>query len=268
MLTALTRAVSPTIADCQLTFLDRQPIRWELAVRQHAAYEQTLAELGARVLRLPDAPDLPDAVFVEDTAIVLDEIAVICPMGAESRRAETRDTAEALAPYRRVTWLDAPTWATPVHDAPPTLEGGDVVRAGRTLYVGLSSRSNEVGIAQLRHELSPFGYSVRAVPMNGCLHLKSACAFLGRNTILLNPAWVDLRVFQHFEILHVPEAEPMSADVLPIGDTLVVTADCPQLRALLERRGFTTRALDLSELQKAEAGTTCMSILFNAVSPG
>jgi dimethylargininase len=254
MLTALTRAVSPTILDCELTFLERQPINLELAVRQHAAYEQTLADLGARVIRLPSAPHLPDAVFVEDTAIVLEEIAVICPMGVESRRAETSATAEALAPYRRLIWL------TP----PATLEGGDVVRAGRTLYVGRSARSNDAGIDQLRHAVAPYGYAVCAVPVAGCLHLKSACAFLGTNTMLLNPNWVDPAIFRDFEILTVPDSEPMSADVLPIGGTIVTTADCPALEALLQQRGFTTRALDLSELQKAEAGTTCMSILFEA----
>jgi dimethylargininase len=252
MLTALTRAVSPTILNCELTFLDRQPIQLDLALRQHAAYEQALADLGARIIRLPDRPDLPDAVFVEDTAIVLDEIAVICPMGVESRRAEARDTAEALAPYRHLERL------TP----PATLEGGDVVRAGRSLYVGLSARSNAAGIEQLRAAVGRHGYTVCAVPMSGCLHLKSACAFLGHNAMLLNPDFVDPSVFRGFDILNVPKSEPMSADVLPIGDTIIVTADCPALHVLLQDRGFTTRSLDLSELQKAEAGTTCMSILF------
>jgi dimethylargininase len=252
MLTALTRAVSPSILECELTFLTRQPIQLELAMRQHAAYEKALADLGARIVRLPDRPHLPDAVFVEDTAIVLDEIAVICPMGVESRRGETRDTAEVLAPYRHLARL------TP----PATLEGGDVVQAGRTLYVGLSARSQAAGIAQLRAAVWPHGYTVCAVPMGGCLHLKSACAFLGHNTMLLNPDFVDPGIFQNFEIIHVPKSEPMSADVLPIGGTILVTADSPDLQALLEQRGFPTRSIDLSELQKAEAGTTCMSILF------
>jgi dimethylargininase len=258
MLKALTRAVSPTILDCELTFLQRQSIDLELAVRQHAAYEQTLADLGARVIRLPDAPHLPDAVFVEDTAIVLDEVAVICPMGVESRRAETSDTAQALMPYRRLNWL------TP----PATLEGGDVVHAGLTLYVGRSARSNDAGIEQLRQAIAPYGYAVCAVPVDGCLHLKSACAFLGKNTMLLNPDWVDPERFRNFGILTVPKCEPMSADVLPIGETIVTTSDCPALQALLQHHGFTTRSLDLSELQKAEAGTTCMSILFNASQEG
>lgn len=253
MLTAVTRAVSPTIVDCELTFLERRPINLELAVRQHAAYEQTLADLGARIIRLPNRPHLPDAVFVEDTAIVLDEIAVICPMGVESRRAEARDTAEALAPHRPLAQLKAPA----------TLEGGDVVRAGRSLYVGQSARTNDIGIEQLRQAIGPYGYSVCAVPVDGCLHLKSACAFLGRNTILLNPDWIDPAIFRNYEILTVPKSEPLSADVLTIGGVTVVTADSPALQTLLQRRGFTTRALDLSELQKAEAGTTCMSILFD-----
>jgi dimethylargininase len=254
MLTALTRAVSPSIVNCELTFLERQPIQLDLAQRQHAAYEQALRDLGARIVRLPDRPELPDAVFVEDTAIVLDEIAVICPMGVESRRAEARDTADALAPFRHLVRL------TP----PATLEGGDVVRAGRTLYVGLSARSNAAGIEQLRAAINPHGYTVYAVPMSGCLHLKSACAFLGQNTILLNPDFVDAGMFPNFEILNVPKNEPMSADILPVGSTIIVTADAPALRALLDQRGFKTLALDLSELQKAEAGTTCMSILFEA----
>ncbi len=254
MLHAITREVSPKIADCELTHLQRAPIRYDLAARQHAAYQRALTGLGAKIIRLPPRPEHADGVFVEDTAIVLDELAVICRMGAESRRGEEQDTSTAIAPYRSIARLAYPA----------TLEGGDVVRAGRTLYVGESSRTNTEGIAQLRHILVKHDYKVIGVPVTGCLHLKSACAYLGGKMILVNPEWVDETIFRGYEILHVPLSEPNSADVLPIGSTIIATADCPELQGILRKRGFAVCAVDLSELQKAEAGTTCMSILFDA----
>lgn len=252
MIHALTRPVSPSIINCQLSFIDRQPIDFAIAQRQHADYEQALTNLGAQICRVPAAPQLPDACFVEDNAVVLDEIAVICAMGTESRRPEIDAVAAALMPYRKLARL------TP----PATLEGGDVLAVGRTLYVGMTARTNEAGIAQLRAIVQPFGYEVRAVNVTGCLHLKSACAFLGRDTILINPDWIDPQVFSGFSILDVPVDEPMSADILRIGETLVFPKAYVSLSALLRDRGFTVQPVDLSEFQKAEGGPTCLSVLF------
>ncbi len=179
---AITREVSPSINDCELSFHRRQVIDVAKARKQHAAYQGCLAELGARVVSLPADAELPDSVFVEDPAVVLDEIAIIARLGAASRRPEARSLADALAPFRPLEFLREPA----------TLEGGDVLRIGRSIYVGLSQRTNHEGVEQMRRLLAPFDYEVLAVEMRGCLHLKSACSYLGRGTLLLHRACVDL----------------------------------------------------------------------------
>ena len=244
--------------DCQLAFAERRPIDIGKAIAQHDEYEACLRSLGMEVVSLPALPDLPDAVFVEDPAIVLDEVAVMTRMGAESRRGESASLAEAVARFRPLRWITEPG----------TLEGGDVVRIGRTLFVGRSARSNEAGIAQLGRELAPFGYMVKGVAMRGCLHLKSACTYLGRDTVLANRDWVDLAGLDRpghrpggLCHIDVAEGEPGAADVLAIGDTAIIPASFPVTARILERAGWNVLAIDVSELQKAEAGVTCMSLI-------
>jgi dimethylargininase len=256
MLIALTRAVSPNINNCELTFHEQQPIDVARAAAQHHAYEDALRRLGVEVIRLPAAPDLPDAVFVEDTAIVVDEVAVIPLMGAASRRAETASVAAMLAAYRPLGHLEAPA----------TLDGGDVLRVGRRLFVGLTRRTNEAGIAQLRSHLAPFGYEVEAVKVTGCLHLKSACTSIGMGALLINRDWVEASRFAGFELVDVPATEPGAANTLLIGETVILPSAFPQTIALLERRGLNVHAVDVSEFQKAEGGVTCKSIIFTAPS--
>ncbi len=254
MLTAITRGVSASLAAGELTFRDRVPIDISLARRQHEAYERTLAQLGVRVDHLPPEDSLADAVFVEDIGMMLDEIGIVTSPGAESRRAETESMARALGRYRPVKQLTTPA----------TLDGGDVVRIDRTLYVGLSSRTNQAGIDQLGALLSPLGYTVRAVPVKGALHLKTACTYAGRGVLLANPEWASLTAFGDIDVLTVDDAEPWGGSVLAVGDTLVMAASFPRTRAKLEARGFTVAPVDLSELQKAEGGPTCLSIVFDA----
>ena len=148
------------------------------------------SELGATVIALPAEPDLPDSVFVEDPAVVVDEVAVIARLGAESRRAEAESLAHALAPFRPVQWMKEPA----------TLEGGDVIRIGSTLYVGVSQRTNVDGIAQLADLLAPYGYEVRPVEVRGCLHLKSGACCLGRDTLLVNRDWIDAGAFKDYTV--------------------------------------------------------------------
>jgi dimethylargininase len=252
MLRALTRQVSSTFASCELTFFDRQPIDVAKAIEQHRAYEACLAEFGAKVISLPADPRFPDGVFVEDSAIVLDEVAVIVRPGAESRRGETESIAKALAPFRELRYIREPA----------TLEGGDVVHIGDTLYVGLSQRTNREGIAQLTELLKPFGYRVKAVEVNGCLHLKSGACWAGGDMILANRQWINASVFRDFKIIDVAVDEPSAADVLPIGRKLLVPANFVHTSEILEAAGIGVRNIDVSELQKAEAGVTCMSLLF------
>src|SRR5262249_26058990 len=150
MLTALIRPPTAALARCELTYLAREPIDVALALLQHAAYVACLQALGLRILALPPEPDLPDAVFVEDAAIVVDEVAVMPRPGATTRQGEVGSVAEALRPYRTLRFLAAPA----------TLDGGDVLRIGRTFYVGAGGRTNEEGVAQLREHLAPHGYQV------------------------------------------------------------------------------------------------------------
>lgn len=255
MLTAITRAVSPALNDCELEHLERQEIDISKASEQHREYEGCLRSLGVSVLSLPAEPDLPDSMFVEDPAVVVKEAAVMTRMGALSRRPESESLAVALARFRPLRWLREPA----------TLEGGDVLRLGSAVFAGLSSRSNAEGIAQLAAELSPFGYSVRGVGVRGCLHLKSACCAIGERTILANRAWFDTAAFEGFEIVDVPPDEPRAANVLTVGETVIVPESFPATARLLERRGWKVRTLDISELMKAEAALTCSSILLETV---
>ncbi len=252
MLIAVTREVSRSIARCELTHLSRVQIDLELARAQHLRYQQALAELGCKVVSLPEQPELPDAVFVEDVAIVLDECAVITRPGAESRRPETGPVADKLREYRKLVLIEAPG----------TLDGGDVLRVGQTLYVGLSGRSNSAAVDQLRALISPYGYTVKAVDVNGCLHLKSAVSQVAENTLLVNPRWVKPVDFGAVEWLEVDPAEAYAANTLLIGKSIIYPTSFPRTRQRLEQRGIRVVAVDVSELQKAEGAVTCCSLVF------
>lgn len=251
---AVTREVSPALGDCELSYVPREAIDVARAGAQHRDYQRALEILGCRLLTLPAEPDLPDSVFVEDVAIVLDEVAVLTRPGALSRRAEVASVAEVLRSYRPVLAIAAPG----------TLDGGDVLRVGCTLYVGESARSNAAGIAQLRELLADHGYAVQGVPTRGCLHLKSAVTQLGDDTLLLQPEWVDRDRFADFRVIEVDPAEPHAANVLRIGDALVIPASFPRTRQRLLDAGFNVMAVDVSELQKAEGAVTCCSLVFRA----
>ena len=252
MLTAITRAVSPAIVHCELSFIDRKPIDLATAQEQHHAYETLLQKLGARLISLPAEPELPDSMFVEDPAIVLDELAVILPLGTETRRPEAASLAQALAKFRKLEYVSLPG----------TLEGGDVLRIGRKIFVGLTQRSNAEGIRQLAAILAPHNYEVIVVPVTGCLHLKSAVTLLGRNTLLANRAWFDAAPLAGHEWIDVDPAELHAANALAFGGTIIFPASFPRTRARIEARGFHVTSLDISELQKAESGLTCSSLLF------
>lgn len=253
MLTAITRAVSPSINRCELGYLSRQPIDVDKAAEQHRQYEGCLRELGVSVVSLPAEPEMPDSMFVEDPAVVVNEVAVMTRMGAESRRKESDSLAAALATFRPLRWMRQPA----------TLEGGDVLRIESILYVGLSARTNSDGVTQLATELAPFGYSVWPVEVRGCLHLKSACSYAGDQTILANSDWIDTTIFRGLRIIDVPREEPRAANVLAVGETVLVPAAFPATAEVLEGLGRKVRTLDISELMKAEAGLTCSSILFH-----
>lgn len=252
---AITRQISPRFNECELTHLDRQPIDLNLARAQHQQYEAALRELGCEVISLPPEPDLPDSVFVEDVALVFDEVAVITRPGADSRKPETESIARTLSPYRTLLTVEAPG----------TLDGGDVLRVGRIVYVGLSSRSNRSGLEQLQRILAPYGYTVNGVEVTGCLHLKSAVTQVGDDTLLINPAWVDRSIFGETHFIDVDDSEPSAANAVWIDDAAIYPASFPGTRRRLEEAGLQVRIVDATEVAKAEGAVTCCSLVFRRV---
>ncbi len=264
MLIALTRSVPPAIDKCELTHLAREPIDYARAVAQHALYEAALASLGCLVKRLPDLPGHPDSVFVEDTAVVFDDVAVMARPGAASRRGESATVEAALAPYRRLAFIAAPG----------TLDGGDVLVTSGRVFVGISGRTNEDGARQLAAILAPYGIETIGVRVTGCLHLKSAVT-LARlrhgyggqaDMLLINPRWIDGDVFKDFALIEVDTSEPAAANVLRIGDRVICAGEHPRTRARLDAAGLTTLAIDAGELAKAEGGLTCGSLVFHSAN--
>lgn len=248
---AIVRHVSAAMARCELTYVERQPIDLVLAREQHAAYVKALAAAGASATTLPADDSLPDSVFVEDTAVVLDSLAVMAMPGAPSRRPEVPPVRDALGRFRRIVAIVLPG----------TLDGGDVLRVGRTLFAGRSRRTNDEGIRQLAEFARADGYGVVPVRVTGCLHLKSAVTVIAPDTVLMNRAWIDPAPFARFRILDVAPDEPSAANTLTLGGRVHLSQRFPATRDLLERAGFTTVPLDLSEMEKAEGAVTCCSLI-------
>jgi dimethylargininase len=223
----------------------------DIAARQHAAYCQALGDCGCEVRTLELYRHLPDCAFIEDTAIVLDEVAVLASMGAGSRRDEPARIEPILGEYREIKRI--PDSAT--------LEGGDVLRAGRTLLVGQSGRTNAEGIGALAVIAKHYGYRVIGVAVRGCLHLKTACSLLPDGRLLVQPAWIDVAALDGFELVHVPDAEPWGANVATVGEFVLASAANVRTADLLRAHSFAVRNVDLSEFGKAEGGVTCLSLL-------
>jgi dimethylargininase len=250
---AVTRKISSAMTRCELTHLQRTAIDVALAREQHHAYERVLRQLGCQVETLAEEPELPDSVFVEDTAIVLDEVAVITRPGAASRRAETASIAAALGKYRELVRIESPG----------TLDGGDVLRVGRTLYVGTSSRSNASGIEQLGASLRTFGYRVLPAAVRGCLHLKSAVTQVIADALLINSRYVERDPFQGVGFIEVDESEPSGANALMLGQDVVYSNSYPRTAEILRRHGIRVHTVDMSETEKAEGAVTCCSLLLS-----
>jgi dimethylargininase len=249
---ALTHVPSPNMDYGQRTHVARLSIDYPLAVQQHEEYCTMLSACGAEVRTLDVNRALPDSTFIEDTAIVLDEVAVLASMGTEIRRGELAGIETELRKYREVYRTEAPL----------TIEGGDVLRVGRTLLVGVSSRTGLPGVQALEAIGGRYGYRVRAVPVRHCLHLKTACTALPDSSLLLNPSWLDVQSLPGFEKLPVPQSEPWAANTLTVGTTVCIAAAHAQTAELIRRRGFDVRTVHLSEFAKAEGGVTCLSLLF------
>jgi dimethylargininase len=258
MLTVVTHLPSPALQECELTFVESEPINFDKATREHDNYCALLEKCGAQVIRLRDNLSLPDSVFVEDPVIVFNEVAVLTSMGVESRRKELPFLETFFSQYRHVEKISLPA----------KIEGGDVLKIGRTIFVGQSPRTNKQGIQSLRKIIEPLGYKVTPVKVTGCLHLKTGCTALDDKTVLINPDWVDATPFADYNKLKVLPQEPFGANVLPIQKTLCMNAAFPDTIDMVRSLGYKVAETDITEFVKAEAGLTCMSIPFYQNLPG
>lgn len=251
MTLAITRHVSPRFNECEITHIERTPIDVEKARQQHAAYVHTLVELGCQVIELPEEPNLPDSVFVEDTAFILPELAVITRPGADSRKPEIESIIPALAPLRRLVHVAAPA----------TVDGGDVLVIGKNIFIGRSTRSNQAAADQLQEALHADGYTVRMLAMTDCLHLKTAVTRVDDHTLLINKNWVDPANFHGYDLIEIDASEPFAANCLPVCGKIIYPTTFPKTRKRLEEHGFQIAEVDLSELAKAEGAVTCCSLI-------
>ncbi len=238
---------------CTRTYVAPTSIDYGQALRQHKEYCRTLRACGVEAHTLEVNGEYPDCAFVEDTAIVLDELAALASMGEPSRRAEPAGIEPELKRYREVHRVRLPA----------TIEGGDVLRVDRTLLVGLSSRTNSEGVSALEQIVRRHGYRVVAVAVRGCLHLKTACTALPDGRLLVNSAWLDTNALRGFESIHIPDEEPWAANVAHIGTSVCISAAHVRTAELIRELGFDVQPVDLSEFAKAEGGVTCLCILFD-----
>ena len=254
MLIAITRAVSPSINECELTNLERQPINYERACQQHKQYVTALRLLGLEVQTLPADLHLPDSVFVEDMALVLDECAVITRPGADSRKPEVDSIVKVLTPYRKLFHIQAPA----------RVDGGDILRVDKKIYVGLSTRSDNSAVEQMQEYLQPYGYEVKSVAVTGCLHLKSAVTQVTEDTLLINPEWVGKDLFSGMKFIEIDPSEPYAANAVMIRETIIYPTSFPKTQKRLEAAGIRMVMVDADELAKAEGAVTCCSLIFQA----
>ncbi|MHC4943012.1 MAG: dimethylarginine dimethylaminohydrolase family protein [Planctomycetota bacterium] len=223
-----------------------------LMLKQHQAYVDTLKALGLEVIELEAEPAHPDAHFVEDTAVVIPEAAIITRPGAPSRQGEVKSIEKVLSRFRELRRIEPPG----------TLDGGDVLQAGRRFFIGLSERTNAEGAGQLGTVLESYGYPWTTVPVGEGLHLKSGVNWVGENSLLVTGTFKDRQVFHEFDKIVVEVGEDYAANTLWINDSLLMAAGYPKTREKLEALGSKIIELDVSEAQKMDGGLTCMSIRF------
>jgi dimethylargininase len=249
---ALTREVPESIARCELTHVARAPIDLARAREQHAAYERALASVGCEIARLPALHEHADSVFVADPAVVLDELAVIARPGAASRRGEIPTIEAALAQLRPLARIEPPG----------TLDGGDVLLLGRELFAGLSRRTNAEGVRQLAVHVAAYGYSLRALEVEGALHLQTAVTRAAERALLVNPHWIDTALLPaDWERIEVDAREPFAANVLYVRGATLCSAAFARTNERLAAHGARVISVAADELAKAEGGVTCCSLL-------
>ncbi len=249
---AIVRRPSPRIAEGEVTHINRRPMDVELAFVQYAAYLALLQRHGVELIHAPEADEHPDGLFVEDALVVVDGQAILTRPGADSRRGEI-DTIRPL-----VESLGLPL---AVITAPGTLDGGDVLCVGRHIFVGMTTRTSPVGFDHMHRIAASIGRTAIPVDVPGCLHLKSAITALPDGSLIGVPGWFDATVFEHLGYRVHAAGEETGGDVLCLGNTVVLPADAPHTAQIIRDLGFDVDPIDVGELQKIEAGVTCMSVV-------
>ena len=249
---AITGGVSRRIDACQLTHRSREEVNYEKACSQLEQYCQLLGRWGVDLMPVAASDSHPDCCFVQDTAVVLDEVCVIASMGAETRLGEVAEVEKIIAPLRKIRHILSPA----------TLDGGDVVQFGKRLFVGLSTRTNARGIAALAEIVECFGYTVIPVVVNGGLHLTTGCGIVNDETVLLNPRWLDAFAFSGLRQLYVPEDEPWAANTIRIDNNVCLEEGALQTVDLVQPYAGNIATLDISEFRKAEGSLSCLSLIF------
>ena len=248
---AITRTPGENFAQ-GLTTSDLGPPDYELILKQHAAYIDTLESIGLEVIVLDEERDYPDANFVEDTAVVTPDLAVIARPGAGARQGEEDSIAPVLARYRKTVRIVEPG----------NLDGGDVLMVGNHFFIGISERTNKDGAAQLGKFLEKYGNTWDAVPVGAGLHLKSSINYIGNNTLLVTEEFAKKAAFQKYEKIIVNSDEEYAANTLWINDYLITPAGFPNTRRQLDVAGMKVIELDMSEVRKMDGGLTCLSLRF------
>lgn len=252
MKTAILRTPPPGLEHCELTHIGRTPIDPVLALNQHQNLARILADCNYSVITLPPVPGLPDSSFVEDTALILPEAAILLPLGTGSRSAE----AELIrAPLQELFG------SVRVIPPPVRIEGGDILRTGKQLFVGISTRTDVAGAEALADITDEWGYEVSTVEIGGSLHLKTAVTAPDDRTVLLNPEWVDPAAFGDRDVIEVDGSEPFAANILRLWNKIVAHKGFPRTTGRLRNAGFEVVETDISEFLKAEAGLTCLCLL-------
>ena len=245
---ALVREPSPSFVDALSEHPLKGTIHFARAFEQHRQYVQALNQLGMDVLFLASLKDCPDGVFVEDTAVVTDEVAFLCSFKEESRQSETPSVLQELEKFRKIEVLEPPL----------LVDGGDVLQTEDTVFMGLSRRTNQEAVDFFQSRLDR---KVVPVPVSHGLHLKTAATYLGKNIIVANPSKVDTSIFSSFEIIETTPSEQHAANGLAVGNQVILPAGFPRLARVLRGRGWEIFQVCMSEFEKADGGVTCLSLI-------
>ena len=251
MLRAIVRPPGASLAQALSAQVPRPVIDVGLARRQHAEYCAALRTAGVTPIELPPDEDLPDACFVQDTAVVFGTLAILARFGVDSREGEQSAVRQVLQKHRRVVEIHAPG----------SLEGGDVLVIGSRVFVGLSARTNRAGFAQLRDLLELEGAAVEALDVPESLHLLSDCTYLGQAVLLATATWAGHPAFAGLDVVRVPPGESYAANALGANGYVLLPAGYPQTAAQIRAREFEVLPVPLTEFAKADGGATCLSLL-------